>query len=247
MLSESAVINHLIMEKIDFRELLSRVWYVLVCASLAIVLVLAAQTFYISFQKEILTFGRLQLHYYFFGGFAGFFILLFIPRVKQNVHWLMTFTHEILHTLFAILFFRKITRFHVDDKESYVGYSGGWLGYHIITLSPYFFPLFTFILLPWRFTIDPKHSLFLAVVDVLMGITYAFHVCCWIKQTRLYQTDITGPGKVKSLLLIGSAHLFNLSLLLLTPSSGVMNALERNFVIYPQQTWVFQTISHIFG
>lgn len=227
--------------RLKVREVLSGIVYTLVCAVLALVLVLAAMTLYHTVSIEILHQGRLSLHYSFFAGFAGFFALLFIPRVKGNIKWLMTFAHEILHLLFAILFFRRITRLHIDDRDSYVGYSGGWLGYNTITLAPYFFPLFTFILLPWRFTIDPSHALFLSIVDILMGITYAFHVCCWVKQTRLYQTDITGPGRVKSLLIIGSAHLFNLSLLLLTPSSGVMNALERNFIIYPQQTWIFQT------
>ena len=75
----------------------------------------------------------------------------------------------------------------------------------------------------------------LAVIDILIGFSYAFHVCCWIKQTRLHQTDITGPGVVRSLLVITLFHILNLCLVILTPSSGVELALKRVFWEFPAQ------------
>ena len=43
-------------------------------------------------------------------------------------------------------------------------------------------------------------------------------MCCWIRQTRLYQTDITGPGVVKSLLCIATFHILNFCLTLTNDS-----------------------------
>lgn len=145
----------------------------------------------------------------------------------------MKFTHEFTHLVFAILFFRKINRFKVDAEDSYVSYSNGWFGYHLITLAPYFVPLFTLALLPWRFTTGTATPLYLHAIDVLIGFTYAFHVCCWVKQTRIHQTDITGPGIVLSLLIISVFHIINFCLVVLTPSSGVVLAIQRVFWDFP--------------
>ena len=54
------------------------------------------------------------------GLFAGFFayglflLFMFLPKVKHNIDWLMKFTHELTHTLVALLFWRKIYRFLVS-------------------------------------------------------------------------------------------------------------------------------------
>lgn len=75
--------------------------------------------------------------------------------------------------------------------------------------------------------------LYLHAIDVLIGFTYAFHVCCWVKQTRLHQTDITGPGVVLSLLIISVFHIFNFCLVVHAPSSGVILAIQRVFWDFP--------------
>ena len=87
-------------------------------------------------------------------GFAlyGLFTLtLKIPRVEHNLNWFMNFTHELTHTLVAVLFFAKIREFVVKDRECYVSYKAGPIGYVPITLSPYCIPIYTFMLLPFRF------------------------------------------------------------------------------------------------
>lgn len=74
---------------------------------------------------------------------TAFLLLYLFPRTRKNTRWMMAFTHEITHLVFAILFFRKIHRFNVDNKDSHVSFSSGWFGYMPITLSPYCIPLFT--------------------------------------------------------------------------------------------------------
>ena len=218
------------MEKKSFKEILGKVGYVLACIVLAALLVIAVAVLVQTCRMDF-TRGRLWLHGNLSAGFAIFFVLFLIPRIRSNTHWMMKFTHEFTHLVFALLFFRKIHRFKVDAKDSHVAYSGGWYGYIPITLAPYCVPLFTLALLPWRFTTGNPY--YLAAIDILIGFSYAFHVCCWIKQTRLHQTDITGPGTLRSLLVIALFHILNFCLIVLTPSSGVVLALKRVFWEFP--------------
>lgn len=220
--------------------------YVTACVVWVILLLISIGVLICTFKQETKSFVRIKEHYFLAIGLAVFFVSFIIPRIRHNVHWLMNFTHEFTHLFFAFLFFRKIHRFNVDRDDSHVSFSGGWLGYHAITLSPYCVPIFTLALLPWRFTSD--QDVYLHVIDILIGITYAFHLCCWIRQTRLYQTDITGPGVVKSLLCITTFHILNFCLVLQTPTSGVLNAIERVFWIFPKDTlakvwWWFGTLA----
>ena len=218
------------------KRILGIIGNVLACTVLAVLIALAVGVLVETVKSETASWARIRLHKSLFRGFLAFFILFLIPRVRSNVRWLMKFTHEFTHLLFALLFFRKINRFKVDDTDSYVSYSSGWFGYHAITLSPYCVPIFTLALLPWRYTIDPGSRFavyFLLVIDLLLGFTYAFHVCCWARQIRLSQTDIIGPGVVKSILCIVLFQIVFFCLVALTPSSGTILAFQRVFVDFP--------------
>lgn len=216
-------------------EILSAIGYVLVCLLLLAMDILAGGVLVQTFRMETSSVERLRLHEWLAFGFVAFFISFLIPRVRNNVKWLMKFTHEFTHLLFAILFCREIHRFKVDEKDSHVSYGEGWFGYHAITLSPYCIPVFTYALLPWRFTTNAADTIFLSFIDVLIGFTFAFHVCCWIRQTHLQQTDIIGPGVVKSILAILLFQIIGICLVALTPSSGILLAFQRVFVDFPSK------------
>ena len=219
------------------KKALGVVGNVLSCLVLSALLIIAIGVLIETIKRGTISTERLMLHRNLLIGFVAFFALFLIPRVRSNVRWLMKFTHEFTHLLFAILFFRKINRFKVDDTDSYVSYSSGGFGYHAIALSPYCIPIFTLALLPWRFTTGAHSYIYLMGIDALIGFTYAFHVCCWIKQIRLSQTDIIGPGVVKSILCITLFQVINFCLVALTPSSGVMLAIQRVFVDFPSSVW----------
>ena len=224
-----------------FKSIAGKALYVFACLVWAALLLIAVGVLIRTYKIETINHGRIEMHLYLAIGFAAFFVSFIIPRIRRNVHWMMDFTHEFTHLLFALLFCRKIHRFNVDRKDSHVSFSGGWFGYHAITLSPYCVPIFTLALLPWRFTTGTATPGFLHFIDILIGATYAFHVCCWVRQTRLYQTDITGPGVVKSLLCIATFHILNFCLVIQTPTSGVALAISRVFWIYPRD-WILQLL-----
>ena len=215
------------------KKTLGVIGYVLACLILAVFVAISIGVLIETIKLETISPERIFLHRNLLLGFVAFFALFLIPRVQSNVRWLMKFSHEFTHLLFAILFFRKINRFKVDDTDSYVSYSSGWFGYHAITLSPYCVPIFTLAMLPWHFTTGTP--VYLTIIDILIGFSYSFHVCAWVKQIRLSQTDIIGPGKVKSVLCIILFQIINFCLIALTPSSGVMLAIQRVFVDFPSK------------
>ena len=70
-------------------------------------------------------------------------LMLLIPRFKHNLSWMLKFTHELTHTLVALLFFRKIHEFVIKDGDCYasslplkIGNKTITFGYVPITLSP---------------------------------------------------------------------------------------------------------------
>ena len=240
-------------KKARIKETAYRIWYVISCIVLSLLVAL-----FVGVLVRAIREGTSRNPWYFFNnngyefaGFAAFFLILaFVSIFRKfklsgliwsNINWLMTFTHEFTHTIFALLFFRRIHRLNVDSRNSHVLYGDGPLGYLTITLSPYCVPLFTLVLLPWRFTIpDTKiWHYYLFAIDFLIGLTYAFHVYCYLRQTRLYQSDITGPGKVRSLLYITLFQLINFCLVLLLPGKGVMKALTNTFYYYPDDVIAF--------
>ena len=168
-----------------------------------------------------------------FAGFIAYVLslgLLLLPRFRHNMDWFMRFTHELTHTLVALLFFGKIREFVVRDRECYVSYLTGHIGYVPITLSPYCVPIYTFMLFPFRFAGD---SHYMIVFDFLIAFSCAFHIHSYIKQTRLSQPDIANCGKARSIVFISFVNLWVLSLVLATPRGGVINAIVRVCYEYP--------------
>ena len=174
------------------------------------------------------------------GLFVGFFayllfaIIVGVLKIGHNLNWFMKFTHELTHTLVALLFFKKISEFVVRGRECYVNYKIGkyGIGYTPITLSPYCIPIYTFMIFPFRFAGDAHY---MVIFDMLIAFTYAFHIHAFIKQTRLSQSDIENCGVAKSVAFLAFTHLAVASLILATPKGGVLKAIIRVFWEYPMQ------------
>jgi hypothetical protein len=184
-----------------------------------------------------------------FGAYALFATMLWVLRMRHNLDWSMKFTHELTHTLVALLFGRKIYEFVVRGRECHVRYDTGKLGigYLPITLSPYCIPIYTFMIFPFRFAGDAHYMI---IFDALIAFTYAFHIHSYIKQTRLSQSDIANSGVALSVAIISFVHLAVLSLILATPKGGVLKAIGRVYCEYPLQIifhpvqWVHEIINY---
>ena len=181
-----------------------------------------------------------------FAAYVVFLIILTILKSRHNLNWFMKFTHELTHTLVALVFFRKIHEFVVRGRECFVHYDPPRVGYLPITLSPYCIPIYTLMIFPFRFAGD---SHYMIIFDALIAFTYAFHVHAFIKQTRFTQNDIENCGIAQSVSFISFVHLAMISLILATPKGGVLKAIGRVFCEYPKQIifdfsgWIHEIIN----
>ena len=167
-----------------------------------------------------------------FAAYAIFLLFLISPKIRHNLTWFMHFTHELTHTLVALLFFRRIEEFVVSRRDCHVHYQRSRFGYIPITLSPYCIPIYTFMLFPFRY-FGASHYMF--AFDVMIAFTYAFHVHSFIRYTRYTQSDIEGVGLARSTAFISFMHCAVLALILSMPRSGMKLAIQRVFWEYPVQ------------
>lgn len=124
--------------------------------------------------SEYLYFGlSIPLCYYLMVHFGG-----------SRLRFMQTFTHELIHSIFSLLSLKRVYEFHVNEETG-----------HIITdckhmtmqLAPYFFPLYTIILMAIRPGIVPAYY---PLFDIVAGYTFAFYLNMIIRDTGIWQTDI---------------------------------------------------------
>lgn len=211
----------------DIRDRISKAFTVIMTVVYVVLAVLYLAVLAYTVKVDLYNF---YLYYSFIGGAATFFLFMLFPRFRHNMQWWMKFTHELTHTLMALVFFRKISTFVVRNRECYVAYSGGWFGYVPITLSPYCVPIYTLMLLPFRYMGDGQ---FMPVFDALLGFTCMFHFFSFCSQFNFKQSDIVNCGMARSVSFIAFLQFFNVSLVIATIRGGVLNALERVCMEYP--------------
>jgi len=154
---------------------------------------------------------------YFYIGFISY-IFLYLILFKNFFNFIETFEHELTHMVVSFLFFKRVFSFQATDKRG--GNVTHTSGNFLISLAPYFLPLFTiFFLILKPFMISATYN----VLDFLIGFTLAFHYVGLIKEFRFYQQDIKMQGKIFSTIIIIT---FNILFLLLVFYS-LNNNLEK--------------------
>ncbi len=114
-----------------------------------------------------------------FAGLVTWFVLL------KRWDWIGTLGHELSHAVLCLLFLRRITGFRVTaTKGGYVKHSGtfgGVFGDLMITLAPYYLPLWTLLLMLTNFWIPAG---FRPIYTLLLGFTLAWQFFSNIKEFR---------------------------------------------------------------
>jgi hypothetical protein len=149
-------------------------------------------------------------------------VFLLLPKPM----WIYVFGHELTHALWTWLFGGRVKRFKASSDGGHVVVSKTNF---LITLAPYFFPLYA-VLVIVAFLIGHliwDWSPFLAWFHLLLGAAYAFHVTLtWnILQTR--QSDITSQGWLFSAVVIflGNVGVLLLGIPWLTAQVDLLTAL----------------------
>lgn len=100
--------------------------------------------------------------------------------------------HELTHAFWAVVLGGKIKSLLVSQEGGQVTISKTNF---FIALAPYFFPIYTFILLPiYLIAAKPFHT----ILAFLLGFTLAFHVALTLHSLKDEQSDIRQVGMVFS-------------------------------------------------
>ncbi len=173
---------------------------------------------------------------YFLLGFAGYFILelLFFKPIRTYI-----FGHELTHAFWSLIFGGKVKGLKVSKSGGSVLLTKTNL---LVTLAPYFFPIYTFLVLALYFLFRifvktyPEHFTFLQEshlqtimlflvgftllemayhsVIFLTGFTLAFHLALTFDSLSMRQSDIYKTGIFFSLVFILIANLIVVMLVL---------------------------------
>lgn len=150
--------------------------------------------------------------YYFTGGFL---LYLTVHALFRKPILAYVVGHELTHALFAVLFGGSVKAFHATEKGGHVRITKSNV---IITLAPYFFPLYTFAALGafWIARAAGVPSLEPWFV-LLAGAAFAFHVLLTFIFLQEDQNDIREHGAFFSypLILLFNIMLFALVIRLL--------------------------------
>lgn len=154
----------------------------------------------------------------------GAFIYLafkIVARASSNVS-MQILAHEFTHIFFAVLTFHRVVHIHLNMDES-----GGAMGFKgkgnwLITVSPYFFPLFLFFLMiGFTFFSDRLPNGYWA--NGILGYFFAYHLESMLVQIHGEQPDFKEAGFLFCTMLLPSANLFFCSMVLAFNNGGFYN------------------------
>ncbi len=126
------------------------------------------------------------------------YVALYAMLLWSKITFLEVLEHELIHTVVAYLFFRKVLHLEADWRRGgYVEFIGRLNT--VILLAPYCLPLFTLPLLAIKpFMASSTHPF----LDFFMGLTWAFHVVALLIEFSPRQTDIARIGLKSAFLIV---------------------------------------------
>ena len=197
--------------------------------SILLILICGALFIYELIPTVVRAFGNYAVFLWLAIGMVAYFVLNLIPALKKNEDFLQVFAHELSHTLVGLLFLNEIKEFNAKENTGQIIHTQRRFGSLFISLAPYTFPYFTYLILFLCLIIKPE---FVYIFEILAGFTWAFHIRCFRKQTGNHQTDISSQGYFRSYAYIVMAHAFNLSIILLSIQDGIISANVQLFTAY---------------
>ena len=163
----------------------------------------------------------------FLGGAACWLIIfIFLPKPM----WIYVFGHELTHALWTWLFGGQVKKMKVSSSGGHVVISKTNF---LITLAPYFFPLYAasviavFALGHWIW----NWHRFFVWFHLLLGAAYAFHVTLTVHTLKTRQSDITSQGYLFSAVIIflGNVAVLLFGIPLMTEKISVVDAAKDLF------------------
>lgn len=168
----------------------------------------------LAFYQSLL--GAIQSQLCFLWGFAAFVLIfaIFQQPIKTYV-----FGHELTHAFWILLFRGEVTAFSASSRGGKVE---GTKGNFFIALSPYFFPVYTILLILLYFIgkLFWEPGQFTTAFVFLIGFTWAFHIILTISVLLKGQTEVKKNGYLFSVTIIYIMNIVVLGLVLTLISPG---------------------------
>ena len=142
-------------------------------------------------------------------------IWLFLPPLTRTY----VLGHELTHALWAVLFGGKASGLKVTDRGGSVRVSKNnvW-----VTLAPYFFPLYTFLVaLVWLLSagLVPAVRPYSPLFTFWIGLTWSFHLTFTLRFLAYNQPDVREHGRLFSYVLIFALNALSIGAALVAVSS----------------------------
>ena len=149
-------------------------------------------------------------------------VFLLLPKPM----WLYVLGHELTHALWAWLFGGQVKKMKITSTGGHVVISKTNF---LITLAPYFFPLYAVLVIAvfaLGYWLGNWHD-YLVYFHLAVGAAYAFHISLTSHVLQTQQSDITSQGWLFSAVVIflGNVCVLLFGLPLLTAKVGLLNAL----------------------
>ncbi len=163
----------------------------------------------LAFYHDLL--GPIKSQLWFLAGLGAFLLIfaIFQHPIKSYV-----FGHELTHAFWILLFRGEVTGFSASAEGGKVE---GTKGNFFIALSPYFFPVYTVLLIGLYFLgklfWEPQQ--FTAAFVFLIGFTWAFHVILTASVLIKGQAEVKKNGYLFSLTIIYIMNVVVLGLVLI--------------------------------
>jgi hypothetical protein len=143
-----------------------------------------------------------EVPYYFLAGVLAYLAAHFLFKKPILTY---VFGHELTHAFFTMLFGGRVKSFHASDRGGRVTITKSNF---IITLAPYFFPLYTFVaLIVYWLAVTANFRTAAGWLIFASGTTYSFHLILTSVFLQTDQNDIKEHGAIFSYPLI---YLFNI-------------------------------------
>lgn len=179
------------------------------------VCVSAARTFW----RLLQTTGGAESFWVMFVAGAAIWLVVFLVLPKPM--WIYVVGHELTHAVWVWLCGGRVKKFKASSKGGHVVVTKNNF---LISLAPYFFPLYAFGIVVFFFCghLIWDWSRFQIAFHLLLGAAYSFHVTLTADILRTSQSDITQNGYLFSVCVIflGNILVLLIGLPLLTQSAA---------------------------
>lgn len=168
----------------------------------------------------------------------GFILCVLLLSIIPKPMKTYVLAHELTHALWALMMGSKIGKISITRTGGHVEVSktNFW-----ITLAPYFFPFYTFLVI----TVFYIFSFFYNINEYLylwlgcIGFTWAFHFIFTIDMLKIKQPDITEHGKFFSYVIIYCTHLFFIGIWIVMIGSPRIIDFYNSFIIHTSYVYKF--------